>query len=135
MDDVTSENEKKHGLIIDDENIVIIFLRRLLEKWNFNADYADNALDALTAIAANKYDFILMDVRMPDISGLVLYKKIEELKPELAKRIIFVTGDTAGKDTLDLLRTTGIYCVPKPIDQKKLKATIEKVLESGKNAL
>lgn len=135
MTDAVPENEKKHGLIIDDENIVIIFLRRLLEKWNFNADYSDNALDALTGIAANNYDFILMDVRMPDISGLVLYKKIEEIKPELAKRIIFVTGDTAGKDTLDFLRTTGIYCVPKPIDLKKLKATIEKVLESGKNTL
>jgi CheY-like chemotaxis protein len=112
MTDLIPENENKNGLIIDDENIVIIFLRRLLEKWNFQADYADNALDALTNISHKDYDFILMDVRMPDINGLELYKKINNIKPEMANRIIFVTGDTAGKDTIEFLkRPASIACL------------------------
>jgi DNA-binding NtrC family response regulator len=133
MNDAISDDTMKNALVIDDESIVLIFLNRLLTKWNINADCASNAPDALTNIKNKEYDFILMDVRMPDISGLELFNKIKEIKPELAKRVIFVTGDTAGRDTIDFLRETGIFCVPKPVDITKLKSTIETVIESRKN--
>jgi DNA-binding response OmpR family regulator len=133
MTDVIPENKTGRGLIIDDEPIVLAYLSRLLNKWNFDVDCASNASDALANIKNREYDFILLDVRMPDISGLVLYKKIEEIKPQLAKRIIFVTGDTAGIDTSTFIRETGTFCVSKPVDSHKLKTVIETVIAAGKN--
>jgi hypothetical protein len=44
-----------------------------------------------------------------------LIEIIKGVKPEQANRIIFVTGDAAGKETVDFLRATGIYCISESI--------------------
>jgi DNA-binding NtrC family response regulator len=135
MNKINPEPLKKTGLVVDDENIILVFLSRLLSKWQFNTDTANNPHDVTKIIQNKNYDFILLDVRMPGMNGLELYTRIKEIKPELADRIIFITGDAAGKDTEIFIKRNKIFCVPKPIDAKKLKNNIDMVLSTGKNTL
>jgi CheY-like chemotaxis protein len=135
MNKINPEPPKKTGLVVDDENIILVFLSRLLNKWQFNTDTANNPHDVIKIIQNKNYDFILLDVRMPGMNGLELYTRIKEIKPELADRIIFITGDAAGKDTEIFIKRNKIFCVPKPIDTQKLKNNIDMVLSTGKNTL
>jgi DNA-binding NtrC family response regulator len=127
--------QQKIGLIADDDNIVLVFLSRLLNNWKFNVDAVNDAYDVIRIIQDKDYDFILLDVRMPGMNGLELYNRIEEIKPELAKRIIFITGDAAGRDTDAFIKRNRVLCIPKPIDVKKLKNSIDTVLSTGKSTL
>ena len=59
-------------------------------------------------------DAILSDVRMADMDGLSLYRRIAELKPGLARRFIIVTGDTLSGTVQNFLDTTGRPSIEKP---------------------
>ena len=56
-----------------------------------------------------------MDLRMPDISGLQLYQLIAATDPSLARKVIFITGDTVRRETREFLEATGNPVFSKPI--------------------
>jgi CheY-like chemotaxis protein len=55
---------------------------------------ANSGREALERIASEHYDVILTDIRMPDLDERALYEEIKRRWPELAERVVFVTGDT-----------------------------------------
>jgi CheY-like chemotaxis protein len=81
----------------------------------------------------NDYDFILLDIKMPDMNGLELYRQLKKVKPEMAKRVLFVTGDVLEKTTSAFLRENNVPSITKPIDVEKLKQSIDKILVSDKD--
>ena len=115
-------------LVVDDEPAVRGFLTKLLVSKGHEVDSVGSASDALTMIKSGRYGVILLDVKMPGMSGNELYKRVQKIAKSLAKRIIFVTGDTMGIDTRDFLSKTGAHYISKPIDVKDLMKTINEIL-------
>ena len=118
------------ALVVDDEEIILGFLKRLLNGWGYQAEIINTPREAIEKITKNNYDFIILDVKMPDINGQQLYNMIAELKPSLINRIIFATGDVMNKSTAFFLNETEAPVLTKPIDINELKENIDKIFSS-----
>jgi len=81
-----------------------------------------------------RYDTILLDIRMPGMSGTELYAHIIEKMPVLKGKIIIVTGDVMGADIKDFLAKNNLPYLAKPFDIKLLKEKINEIIGSGQSA-
>ncbi len=112
-------------LIVDDEPIVRHFLSEMLTTQGHEVETVDNATDAFKMIGSEGYSHILLDIKLPGMSGIELYKILKEKYQSVAKKVIFITGDTMGVDTRDFFSKTKARYISKPIDVQQLNKLIE----------
>jgi PAS domain S-box-containing protein len=108
-------------LIVDDEPMILGALRR-----SFSADYhvtcVGDGRRALERIrAGERYDVILCDLMMPEITGMDLYAEMTRLAPDQRERIVFVTGGAFTPRAREFLESIPNARVEKPIDFQNLK--------------
>ncbi len=115
-------------LVVDDEAVVRNFLSRVLTEEGYQVEVVGNGQDALDMMKNRRYRLILLDIKMPDMSGIDLFKQLNEIAESLAKRVVFVTGDIMGEDTKRFLTQTRAPYITKPFDAKQLKAEIKRRL-------
>lgn len=82
----------ERALLIDDEPDVAEALTLMLAREGLEVVYAPTAAEGLERLAAESWDAIFLDVRLPDISGPEIYRRLSESNPALARRVVFVTG-------------------------------------------
>lgn len=111
-------------LVVDDEPAVRQFLGEILTNEGHEVETVDNSEDAMTMISNNEYTHILLDIKLPGMSGVELYKKIEKRDRSFANKVIFITGDVMGIDTNDFLSKNKVRYIAKPFDIQKLKKQI-----------
>lgn len=116
-------------LVIEDEPAVMSFVRRALERAGYTVVGVSSAADALGLLAAQQFCGIISDMRTPgNVDGGGVYQFLKANRPELANRIVFVTGDIVNEDTVAILKETGAPCVEKPFRVQDLLATVEKTI-------
>lgn len=120
----------KKILVIDDEELIIKSLSRLLEKSGYEPFVVKNGQDALIVSEEEDFDLILADIRMPGINGVDAVKSIYEKAQVKGKKIpvIFITGyadSEVEKEAETLNPTAYIY---KPFDIKELVDKVKEVL-------
>ncbi|MFL5503512.1 MAG: response regulator, partial [Gemmatimonadaceae bacterium] len=76
----------------------------------------DSGSKALEAGREGMFDTIFLDIRMPDISGQTVFRQWESKRPDLAERVVFLTGDIVSEDLFQFLTGTGRPFVAKPFD-------------------
>lgn len=101
-------------LVVDDEPTIREALTRFLVKLGHRVDQAANGIDARLRLASRTYDRILLDVRMPGLAGDMLYREIAERSPAMARRVVFLTGDSENSAVQAFLSTTARPCLTKP---------------------
>lgn len=89
-------------LIIDDDRMIRLAVKRGLESEGFEVVEAANASEGLAAVDAHRPDVALVDVFMPEMNGLELFRKIRALDRKLP--MIFVTSDTSSETTIEAMR-------------------------------
>ena len=95
MDDSPQTQPARTALVVDDENVVRLVLRRYLGRvgWTvIEAETAERALELLATGAAP--DLVFCDLNLPGLSGAALCRRIAELHPTLAARLVVTSGDT-----------------------------------------
>jgi two-component system NtrC family sensor kinase len=125
------EPQKPRGakiLVVDDEEAILTFLSRLLSEWGHSVETINNANTALEKLNAERYSLVLLDIKLPGMSGIELYQHIEEIAPALARRVMFITGDIMEGTTRAFLDKTGAPYITKPLDIEVLKKTINRTL-------
>jgi len=122
----------KKILIIDDEELIIKSLVRLLQKNGYIVLTAKNGQDALVISDEEYFDLIIADIRMPGMNGVETIRSIyDNLKAKKSKNIptIFITG-YADKNIEDDAKTLNpIAYIYKPFDIEELVDKINKVLK------
>ncbi|HTI05724.1 MAG TPA: PAS domain S-box protein [Gemmatimonadales bacterium] len=103
-------------LVVDDEASVRVSLQRYLQGRGHEVETTASGEDALTRLKASKYDAVIVDMRMPDLSGEQLYERLRSNDPTHAERVIFTTGDLVNEQMRRFLDGTGRPCVPKPFE-------------------
>jgi PAS domain S-box-containing protein len=104
----------KAVLVIDDEPSVRDALCAYLISIGHEAEGVASGSEALTRVAARRFDAVLLDLRMPDMSGDEVFAALQRQAPELAARTVFVTGDTQSEEASAFIRSTGRPCISKP---------------------
>jgi PAS domain S-box-containing protein len=115
-------------LVVDDEPVIRQFISQVLGEQGHRVETVDNAAAALKMVKAKRYRLILLDIKMPGMSGVDLYKQFQKIAPSLTKRVVFITGDVMGKRTISFLNKTKTPYLMKPFDAKELKAEINRIL-------
>jgi DNA-binding response OmpR family regulator len=117
-------------LIVDDDPDTIIFLSAWLQDHGYECCSASDGARGLSALASERPDLVLLDVRMPNESGAELYRNIKSRRDWDDIPIVFISGVDEpllfGKECSPLPRPAGF--VPKPIDFNLLHATIRRAL-------
>ena len=116
-------------LVVDDEPVILDLMVDLLTESSFRADTAGNGLEALGKLRNGKYDALLLDLKMPHMSGRALYDTVCRDFPYLAERVVFSTGDTVDEETRQFLETTKQPVLSKPFEIEKLLDTLSAVLQ------
>jgi len=116
-------------LLIEDEPSVAAFLRSALERRGYEVVPSSSAAGGVQLLASSNFDGIISDFRTPGgMNGADVHDWLRRNRPEMANRIIFITGDTASDETLTLLAQAGTPCVEKPFRVQQLMAAVEKTI-------
>jgi len=117
-------------LVVDNELSILDFLKRLLTEEGYQVETVARAHKALKRLESEKYDLILLDVKLPGMNGIELYRRIQAMDPALAQRILFITGDVLAKTTRDFFAQTKMPHIAKPFTIEQLKREINHMLSS-----
>ena len=128
MDEPHAAHVTRTALVVDDEQVVRLVLRRYLGRVGWavvEAETAERALELLSAGAAP--DIVLCDLHLPGLSGTALCRRILEMHPALAPRLIVTTGDAT--KAVDELQRAGIDCpiLGKPFALTELQRIVDSV--------
>ena len=110
------ESDKLRVLVVDDEASVRVSLQRYLAGKGHDVETTPSGEDALARLKASQYDAVIVDMRMPDLSGEQLFERLRSNDPAHAERVIFTTGDLVNEQMRRFLDGTGRPCVPKPFE-------------------
>ena len=131
----TPESDAKRILVVEDEPGIGNLCQRVLTREGFEAHIAVNGEMARRMIEEHKYSLLLLDIRMPVMTGKELYQWLEETHPQLISRVIFTSGSVIGTDTAIFLEQTGRPYLPKPFTAAELIAIVRETLRQlGKQA-
>jgi two-component system NtrC family sensor kinase len=122
----------KHLMVVDDEPDIRDLLARSLELERYTVDLAENGQEAWRKLQGRPYDCIVMDLKMSGMSGPELYRLMEESLPELAKKVIFMTGDKMSPDTSEFISSVDNLTMAKPFTMKELQLQIRTLLQDSK---
>jgi two-component system NtrC family sensor kinase len=111
-------------LIVDDEPEIRDTLADILGHARHRVVTASSGRQALERMAAERYDVILTDIRMPDLDGRALYQEIERRWPRQAKRVVFITGDTLASALREFVSASGRPVIEKPFSPSDVRRVV-----------
>lgn len=115
------------ALVVDDEPVVGGIMCSVLQQMGYEVDQALDGDQALTFARDHLYDVVVCDLLMPRVNGMVLYDLWQREAPQIARRTVFVTGDSLSHETTDFISRTGCRCIFKPFRLTDLADVVREV--------
>jgi CheY-like chemotaxis protein len=115
-------------LVVEDEAPLAAAVTESLRDAGYNVEHAADGEQALKRVAAQTFDLVVCDLKMPRVDGKAFFRELSSKSPKLAKRVIFVTGDVAGTDAEKFLDESGCRWLAKPFRLADLLRTVKEVL-------
>jgi two-component system cell cycle sensor histidine kinase/response regulator CckA len=116
-------------LVVEDEAALGAAVAEALGDAGFSVDRAGDGLEALDRLRHRRYDLIVCDLKMPRLDGTAFYHELESIDPDMARRVLFVTGDVAGTDAERFLEETSCRWLAKPFRLRDLLRVAQEMLE------
>jgi CheY-like chemotaxis protein len=123
-----AEPAQARVLVVDDEAEIADLMRAMLESAGYEVATAESGAVALELLDAARFDAIVSDLRMPDMDGATLWRAVGEAHPALARRMLFVTGDTLSPDARSFLETARCAALDKPFAKSDLLERVAELL-------
>jgi two-component system NtrC family sensor kinase len=116
-------------LVVDDEPELAELMREMLEGAGYEVATAESGAVALEMLATARFDAIVSDLRMPEMDGAGLWREVRARHANLARSMLFVTGDTLSPDAHEFLRSTRCASLDKPFSKIDLLAKVAALLD------
>lgn len=114
-------------LIVDDEQDILDQLPSIIQRWGHAPLTAANGFEALKVFENNQVDLIVSDIRMPEMDGLQLLQKVQDIDKQCP--VIFLTGYPSDDTAIEAMHSGADDYLVKPVNYDELKLRIEKSLE------
>ena len=114
-------------LVVDDDAIVTVSCRRILESEGFEVVCVPSADEALETIKRYDFDLLLIDLKMPKRDGLYLMKEIKKDLPEVP--IIVMSGYPTRETIADVLKLGATQFIPKPFRPDELMKSVRQAIQ------
>lgn len=116
-------------LLIEDESAVMAYVKTALERHGYSVVCTDSGAEGLRLLESGDFLGVVSDMRTPGgVDGAGVHAWISSHRPDLAERIVFITGDIASEDTVATLHETGAPCVEKPFRVQQFISVVEKTI-------
>ncbi|MDD5038297.1 MAG: response regulator [Dehalococcoidales bacterium] len=119
-----SKDKTKRMLIVDDSAPIRRILGRILIDEGFNVDTASDGVIAQEMLLRNEYDIVLVDLRMPVMTGIELYQRIESKSPQAANHVVFMSADNPDPQTQRFFTKINRPFLLKPFTMDELMNTL-----------
>lgn len=116
-----------HVLIVDDDAAVRSTFARALSQVGFTTHEAGSVPEAIALLKGQAVNAIVCDFTLPGVDGSTLHQLLLDVAPDVADRIVFVTGWAKDPKTRALLDHTGQPTLEKPVELKDLVAAVRRV--------
>ncbi len=117
-------------LVIDDEQWILDLAGELLRTEGHAVETAASGQDALELIKRQKFDVVVSDWKMPGLNGIRLYEHLLATHPELAGRVLFMTGDVVSDTFQAFLSENKLTCLSKPFAISEFRAAVTRMVNA-----
>jgi ActR/RegA family two-component response regulator len=130
-DKILNHTDNKKILLVEDDGKFAKVLSKQLEKNNYEVTHCGNISDALEVIIDGKFDLVLLDLGLPDSSGLKTYDNISKVKSDIP--VVVLTGlDDEGVAISAVKKGAQDYLVKGEVDNRTLLRSLEYAIERSK---
>jgi DNA-binding NtrC family response regulator len=114
------------ALVIDDEQIVLDSVSKILKEENYNVDVSLSGRQGLDWAIQKQYDIVLTDIRMPDIGGMRVLRDIKRAKPLLP--VVMITGYSSVQSAVQAMKLGAADYLEKPFTPEELLKAVASAL-------
>lgn len=101
-------------LLIEDDGVLNALMATQLRQQGIQVDAVVNGVEGWQRLMDSEYDLIVCDIQMPEMDGRQLYAQVMQVKPHLARRFFFMTGNVDSEGVQTFLRASGRDYIQKP---------------------
>ncbi len=117
-------------LVVDDDRAVGTAIGRVLS--GYQVTFAQSAAGAVARIrAGGRFNAIVCDFFMPGMNGSEFYDALVQFSPELARRVVFVTGHVSSPEATAFFDRTHAPCIAKPFTRDGLRSAVAAAVKLG----
>ena len=123
--------ENKKILVVDDEPDLTFLCKMVLEDEGFTVDAYTDSLSAFSDYKPNNYDLLILDIKMPNMDGFELHRKVKEL--DNAVKVCFMTASEMYYETFREKEHASLskdLFIHKPIENEEMVKKVKKILDS-----
>ncbi len=120
---------RKQGrlLIVDDEEVALRNLDRVMTKEGYKVTTAQNGTDALLLINSQSFDVVMTDLRMEKVDGMQILKACKALHPET--EVIMITGFATAESAVDAMKMGAFYYIAKPFRLDEARKVVSEAMQ------
>ena len=130
MQVATPENMARRILVVDDEEVVREFIRKVLDLDHYEVELAAGSEEALTACKGSKFDLVIMDYEMPTMKGDKLAVAIKAMVPQQPILMVTAFGEALRLDGSFPLAVNGV--ISKPFDLEEFRQAVRQISQGTK---
>ena len=124
--------KRKKALVIDDEQIVLDSVKRILSQENFDVDIALSSRIGLGLALDNPYDIVLTDIRMPEIGGMRILRDVKRAKPSVP--VVIITGYATVQNSVQAMKLGATDYIEKPFTPEDLVKRVMAAIDAARAA-
>ena len=116
-------------LLIEDEPAVMELLRTTLERSGYTVMCSGSGAEGLRRLESGEFLGVVSDMRTPGaVDGADVHAWVVRYRPDLASKVVLITGDIADEQTVTKLRRTGAPWVEKPFGVQQLISVVQQTI-------
>jgi len=114
-------------LVVDDEKNIRVTLRESLKSLGFEVETAINGEEALELAARRTYELILLDLKMPGMHGMEVFRQLRERSPSTA--VVLVTAHGSVEAAVEAMKLGAVDFLQKPFAPQEIREVVTHVLQ------
>ncbi|MBE3134138.1 MAG: hybrid sensor histidine kinase/response regulator, partial [Acidobacteria bacterium] len=122
-----------HDVVIDDDDIMLLSCRRILEKAGYQVETFSNGLDGIRRIRELRPELLLVDLKMPELDGLQVIERVRAVDPDVV--IAVITGYATISTAVDAMKAGAYDFLPKPFTPDELRLIVNRGHERWRLAM
>ena len=127
-----TSGESARVLVIDDESIILESCRRVLQRSGYEVETFDRGAAGLERLIAWRPQVLVVDIRMPELDGFAVIRRVRELDPDVV--IVTITGYANVATAVDAMRAGAYDFLPKPFTPDELRLIVGRAVERSRLA-
>ena len=120
---------KKNVLVVDDEKLIRWSLENKLSSWGYSVEVAEDAKEAYAKLEKHLPDLVLLDIKLPDGSGIDILQRIRDVSTDVA--VIMITAEGTVETAVQAMKLGAYDYISKPFNLSEMQVVIERALEKS----